>query len=201
MYSSHCPHHDVQFTLYTPWCSLTYCCTPAPQYCLLIADNGGWELISTPPPPPPSGCTQLSSLLSFPVSTLLYQLILNSSESIWPTPFSTGVYQNEESSPEEQRDKEMSLSQFILSLSLKILQVCSCADQGSSQLGTLVAKRCCRGFLEVNRVIQGYKGLYNSGSKTLNSWRYISTKVNILKSKIWKKKLTLSLNIKKTNKE
>ena len=87
------------------------------------------------------------------------------------------------------------------SSSLEILQVCSCADPGSSQLGTLVAKRCCRGFLEVNRVIQGYKGLYNSGSKTLNSWRYISTKVNILKSKIWKKKLTLSLNIKKTNKE
>ena len=37
------------------------------------------------------------------------------------------------------------------SSSLKILQVCSCADPGSSQLGTPVAKRCCRGILEVYR--------------------------------------------------
>ena len=41
---------------------------------------------------------------------------LNSSESIWPPPFSTGVYQNEEPAPEGQRDKEISLSQFISSL-------------------------------------------------------------------------------------
>ena len=38
------------------------------------------------------------------------------------------------------------------SSSLEILQVCSCADPGSSQLGTPVAKMCCRGFLEVYRV-------------------------------------------------
>ena len=41
---------------------------------------------------------------------------LNSSESIWPTPFSTGVYQNEEPSLEGKRDKEIFLSQFISSL-------------------------------------------------------------------------------------
>ena len=41
---------------------------------------------------------------------------LNSSESIWPPPYSTGVYRNEEPSPEGQRDKEISFSQFILSL-------------------------------------------------------------------------------------
>ena len=40
------------------------------------------------------------------------------------------------------------------SSSLEILQVCSCADPGSSKLGTPVAKRCCRGFLEVYRVKQ-----------------------------------------------
>ena len=39
------------------------------------------------------------------------------------------------------------------SSSLEILQICSCADWGSSQLGTPVANRCCRGFLEVYRVI------------------------------------------------
>ena len=41
---------------------------------------------------------------------------LNSSESIWPPPFSTGVYRNEEPSPEGQRDKEIPPSQFISSL-------------------------------------------------------------------------------------
>ena len=41
---------------------------------------------------------------------------LNSSESIRPTPFSTGVHWNEEPSPEGQRDKEIILSQFISSL-------------------------------------------------------------------------------------
>ena len=41
---------------------------------------------------------------------------LYTSESIWPPPFSTGVYRNEEPSPEGQRDKEIPLSQFILSL-------------------------------------------------------------------------------------
>ena len=41
---------------------------------------------------------------------------LNNSESIWPPPFSIGVYQNEEPAPEGQRDKEISLSQFISSL-------------------------------------------------------------------------------------
>ena len=38
------------------------------------------------------------------------------------------------------------------SSSLDILQVCSCAEPGSSQLRTPAAKRCCRGFLEVYRV-------------------------------------------------
>ena len=41
---------------------------------------------------------------------------LNSSESIWPPPFSTGVYRNKEPSPEGHRDKDIPLSQFILSL-------------------------------------------------------------------------------------
>ena len=41
---------------------------------------------------------------------------LNSFKSIWPPPFSTGVYQNEEPAPEGQRDKEISLSHFISSL-------------------------------------------------------------------------------------
>ena len=57
---------------------------------------------------------------------------LHISESIWPPPFSTGVCRNEEPSPEEQKDKEISLYQFILSLfegwgsfSLEILQVYS----------------------------------------------------------------------------
>ena len=51
------------------------------------------------------------------------------------------------------------LSSFCLCLmgwgssSLEILQVCSWADPGSSQLGTPVAKRRCRGFLEVYRVL------------------------------------------------
>ena len=36
--------------------------------------------------------------------------------------------------------------------SMENLPVCSCADPGSSQLGTPVAKRCCRVFLEVYRV-------------------------------------------------
>jgi hypothetical protein len=90
------------------------------------------------------------------------------------------LYQNEETSPEGQRDKEIFLSMFFVSLvdgvgpftkppllfaievgfgangwgssSLEILKVCSCADPGSSQLGTLVVKRCCRGFLEIYRV-------------------------------------------------
>ena len=43
------------------------------------------------------------------------------------------------------------------SSSLEILPVCSCADPGSSQLGTPVAKRCCRGFLEVYRVVEDVK--------------------------------------------
>ena len=43
-------------------------------------------------------------------------IALNSSMSIWLPPFSTGVYQNEEPAPEGQRDKEISLSQFISSL-------------------------------------------------------------------------------------
>jgi len=43
-------------------------------------------------------------------------ITLSSSVSIWPPPFSTGVYQNEEPAPEGQRDKEISLSQFISSL-------------------------------------------------------------------------------------
>ena len=92
---------------------------------------------------------------------LLVQLWSTLNSGIWPTPFSTGVSQNEESSPEGQRDKEISVFQFILSLfdrvgssSLDILQVFSCADPGSSQLGTPVAKRCCRGFLEVYRVMR-----------------------------------------------
>ena len=38
------------------------------------------------------------------------------------------------------------------SSSLEILQVCSCAEPGSLQLGIHVAKRCRIGFLEVDRV-------------------------------------------------
>ena len=47
---------------------------------------------------------------------LRFVITLNSSESIWPPPFSTGVYQNEEPALEGQRDKEIILSQFISSL-------------------------------------------------------------------------------------
>ena len=47
------------------------------------------------------------------------------------------------------------------SSSLENLQVCSCADPGSSQLGTPVAKRCCRVFLEVYRVARIGSGLQN----------------------------------------
>ena len=84
---------------------------------------------------------------------------LNSSESLWPPPFSTGVYRYEEPPPEGQRYKEISLSQFISSLFEGVgrllpgyfadLLICR---PSSSQLGTHVAKRCRIGFLEVNRV-------------------------------------------------
>jgi hypothetical protein len=47
---------------------------------------------------------------------IFYVYTLNSSESIWPPPFSIGVNRNEEPSPEGQRDKEIPLSQFISSL-------------------------------------------------------------------------------------
>ena len=43
------------------------------------------------------------------------------------------------------------------SSSLQILQVCSCADPGSWQLGTPVARGCCRGFLELYRVLRQNK--------------------------------------------
>ena len=43
------------------------------------------------------------------------------------------------------------------SSSLEILMVCSWADQGSSQLGTPGAKRCCRDFLELYRVYTVYQ--------------------------------------------
>ena len=59
------------------------------------------------------------SLLSLFIITGLnvtFSYTLNSSESIWPPPFSTGVYQIEEPALEGKRDKEISLSQFILSL-------------------------------------------------------------------------------------
>ena len=48
---------------------------------------------------------------------------LHISESIWPPPFSTGVCRNEEPSPEGQRDKEISLYQFILSLFERVGQL------------------------------------------------------------------------------
>ena len=60
------------------------------------------------------------------------------------------------------------------SSSLEILQVCSWADQGSSQLGIPVAKRRCRGFLEVYRVEAVYRtapatpGLLIKGTHTLS---------------------------------
>ena len=50
------------------------------------------------------------------VFSILIIYTLNSSESTWPPPFSTGVYRIEEPSPEGQRDKEIPLSQFISSL-------------------------------------------------------------------------------------
>ena len=53
------------------------------------------------------------------------------------------------------------------SSSLEILKVCSCADPGSSQLGTPVAKRCCRGFLEVYRVLAKQKGSANTDETKL----------------------------------
>ena len=75
------------------------------------------------------------------------------------TPFSTGVFINEELSPEGQRDKDISLYQFILSLFKGVGQLLPGDFAGllmsrpcSSQLGTPVAKRCRIGFLEVYRV-------------------------------------------------
>ena len=104
---------------------------------------------------------------------------LNSSESIWPPPFSTGVYQNEEPAPEGQRDKEISLSQFISSLFDGVGQLLPgdlagllMRRPGSSQLGTPVAKRCRRGFPEVYRVysVSNLKSLKRV--KTLWSVKY-----------------------------
>ena len=57
-----------------------------------------------------------SWVLSIPPSLLTLSHTLHISESIWPPPFSTGVCRNEEPSPGGQRDKEISLSQFISSL-------------------------------------------------------------------------------------
>ena len=85
---------------------------------------------------------------------------LNNSESIWPPPFSIGVYQNEEPAPERQRDKENSLSQFKSSLFKGVGQLLPgefagllMSRPGSSQLGTHVAQRCLIGFLEMDRVV------------------------------------------------
>ena len=85
---------------------------------------------------------------------------LNSSERIWPPPFSTGVSRHEEPPTEEQR--EISLSQFISTLFEGVgrllpgdiggLLMCR---PGSSQLRSPVAKRCGIGCLEVNRVSVG----------------------------------------------
>ena len=86
------------------------------------------------------------------VHPTLCVITLNNSESIWPGPFSTGVYENEEPSPEGERDKEISLSQFILSLFDEVGQLLPGDFAGSLKLGTPVARRCCRGFLEVYRV-------------------------------------------------
>ena len=67
----------------------------------------------------------------------------NISKSIWPPLFNTGVYQNEEPAPEGQRDKEISLSQFISSLFDGVGQLLPgdfagllMCRPGSSQLGT-----------------------------------------------------------------
>ena len=50
------------------------------------------------------------------ICTTVLEGTLYCSESIWPPPFSTGVFQNEEPALEGQGDKEISLSQFISSL-------------------------------------------------------------------------------------
>ena len=93
-------------------------------------------------------------------SLMSQALTLHCSESIWPPPFSTGVYRNKEPPPKGQRDKEIPLSQFISSLLEGVWQhlpgdfggLLMCRP-GSSQLGTHVAIRCRRGFLGVDRVI------------------------------------------------
>ena len=85
-------------------------------------------------------------------------LTLKSSESIWPTPLSTGVYWNEERAPEGQRDKEINFSLFISSLFDGVGQLLPGDLAGllmsrPRQLGTPVAKRGRSGFLEVYRVL------------------------------------------------
>ena len=78
---------------------------------------------------------------------------LNSLESIWPTPFSAGVYQNEESSPAGQRDKEISLSQFISSLFDGVGQLLP-GDFASLLLAA--GDSCCQKVLQkFSRSIQG----------------------------------------------
>ena len=71
------------------------------------------------------------------------------------------------------------------SSSLDILQVCSCADPGSSQLGTPVAKRCCRGFLEVYRV-----PLDNLKKSLI---QLVMWKPETLREQIWKQTLFLTV--------
>ena len=83
----------------------------------------------------------------------ILQSTLNSSESTWPPPFSTGVYWNEEPAPEGQRDKEINFSQFILSLFDGVGQLHPEDFAGLLMSRPRLLSAGCRGgFLEVYRV-------------------------------------------------
>ena len=81
-----------------------------------------------------------------------------------------------QSGPEGHRDKEIALSQFISSQFEGVGQVLPgdfagllMSRPGSSQLGTLVAKRCRIGFLEMDRVCSIVVCSGSTACSTINS--------------------------------
>ena len=97
----------------------------------------------------PTGVPSYSPSAPYPKQNrYCLHVTLNSSESIWPPPFSTGVFQMRSLHRRGRETKKflfLSSSRLCLmgwgSSFLEILQVFSWADPGSSQLGTPVAKR------------------------------------------------------------
>ena len=84
-----------------------------------------------------------------------YPFTMNSFESIWPPPFSTWIHRNEEPQPARQRDKEISLSPFILyqfevvgQFLPEIVSRLFICRTGSLHLETYVPKRCNKGVME-----------------------------------------------------